>query len=902
MRKKYLSALLFGALLFASAGTFTSCKDYDDDIDNLQNQIDKLATKEDMTAKLSQMETAVSDAKASAQEAKTSAQAAMTKAEEALAKAQAAGDNAAVAKNTEAIATLKKQVEEQAAKVASLEKTLGDIEKLKKDIQDALDSQIADFREEMQKMIKQVEELTGYSLNMLTAISFESDAELDLNYARIASPIRYPEFKADGTVSWKTADSYEFGKGLAGAFTVKTGDVNTVPDAMLVKVDPINAAISNDMLSLVNSEGKNLDAYLDMTVSGFSEQLVVSRAVNNTGLREVTAQLKKDVDFDAFDKMVLPDDEHHEITSTTGCTHDYIAYSLAVTDAEKSRTVSSPFDVTIHVLEEAPAANIKTKSTLSSSAASLEHVDGTSIRDYAWSFDSPFGGNAFPITNGEAFQLKVGSSAGKVMASYVVVDINNNYLTAADKVVINSLSISGVDKVVKTNEHAITISGSVSIPVPLKLVTIDYHGKMDVNVFWVKAGTPALMTAAFVATPTEYVATPTAYACENIQPFTVPANAETYSISFTCGEEAHQDAIHTPSVFTNATNSGFSTLLSADQGDVLELLKADKTTAPTSNDEVAYAKFVGKVNLQMMREDKTYEGVVKFYDQNDTYIGCNTIKLTKKLPTAVPANFSEKTNGINNGVMTIYPTPNGTMGEYQLAKGFNNWTPYYNLVINGITDRTTPLGQYNAGTGNGDASTAIIKSIDPSVINDGKSYKTVITYNYGKILYIPEGHGTVVPDAYTVTWNKDFSTKFGCWPVDSKYEWAKEPTVYYREDQLLGEENKSVIKATSPYNTAMNPFDATVTATNEWGTWAEALNATTPIKLITKNNGQDVENEYFTAAFATNGTGWGIQLNKTATNVVLSADVETRVIVTITDRFGHTHDIEIAKFTMKKSH
>ena len=36
MRKKYLSALLFGALLVTSAGTFTSCKDYDDDINNLQ--------------------------------------------------------------------------------------------------------------------------------------------------------------------------------------------------------------------------------------------------------------------------------------------------------------------------------------------------------------------------------------------------------------------------------------------------------------------------------------------------------------------------------------------------------------------------------------------------------------------------------------------------------------------------------------------------------------------------------------------------------------------------------------------------------------------------------------------------------------------------------------------------
>ena len=39
MRKKYLSALLFGALLVASTGTFTSCKDYDDEINNLQEQI-----------------------------------------------------------------------------------------------------------------------------------------------------------------------------------------------------------------------------------------------------------------------------------------------------------------------------------------------------------------------------------------------------------------------------------------------------------------------------------------------------------------------------------------------------------------------------------------------------------------------------------------------------------------------------------------------------------------------------------------------------------------------------------------------------------------------------------------------------------------------------------------------
>ncbi len=32
MNKKYLSVILFGALMTASTGVFTSCKDYDDDI------------------------------------------------------------------------------------------------------------------------------------------------------------------------------------------------------------------------------------------------------------------------------------------------------------------------------------------------------------------------------------------------------------------------------------------------------------------------------------------------------------------------------------------------------------------------------------------------------------------------------------------------------------------------------------------------------------------------------------------------------------------------------------------------------------------------------------------------------------------------------------------------------
>lgn len=42
MNKKFLSAVLFGALLASTTGTFTSCKDYDDDINGLNERVDAI--------------------------------------------------------------------------------------------------------------------------------------------------------------------------------------------------------------------------------------------------------------------------------------------------------------------------------------------------------------------------------------------------------------------------------------------------------------------------------------------------------------------------------------------------------------------------------------------------------------------------------------------------------------------------------------------------------------------------------------------------------------------------------------------------------------------------------------------------------------------------------------------
>ena len=63
MKRKYLSALLMGTLTVASMSTFTSCKDYDDDISNLQGQIDKLATADELAAKVSELQALISSNK-----------------------------------------------------------------------------------------------------------------------------------------------------------------------------------------------------------------------------------------------------------------------------------------------------------------------------------------------------------------------------------------------------------------------------------------------------------------------------------------------------------------------------------------------------------------------------------------------------------------------------------------------------------------------------------------------------------------------------------------------------------------------------------------------------------------------------------------------------------------------
>ena len=140
MNKKVITAVMLGALV-VSATSLTSCKDYDDDINNLQEQIDKAALKSDVEALKTQLATAQATADAAQKKAEANAtdiaavkDAAKTagetaaKAVEAAAKAQSSADDAAtVAKNAKELAdAASKAAAANADAVAAIKKDLAD--------------------------------------------------------------------------------------------------------------------------------------------------------------------------------------------------------------------------------------------------------------------------------------------------------------------------------------------------------------------------------------------------------------------------------------------------------------------------------------------------------------------------------------------------------------------------------------------------------------------------------------------------------------------------------------------------------------------------------------------------------------------------------------------------------
>ncbi|MGN0050999.1 MAG: hypothetical protein ACI37N_07410 [Prevotella sp.] len=388
MKRKLFSAILFGALLTASTSGLTSCKDYDDDISNLQSQIDKLATADQLSAKVSEMQAAISAAQsaaeakaAAAQTVADAAKAAAADAAAAASKAQSTADAAAAAAaevqkaadkaiaDLEAKAATKDELKAAADAAAAAVKAIEDAHAADKaEIEaaietglDAVKAEIAKTNEELAKLaarldtveeklaaleagegqeeaLKEIQEeveliadaledIIGEYTSMVTEVSLYKSVAKDKNN----------QFALDFVyVAQEKTTTFPAAEGVADDQIVFSADNKnvTTKDSLTIRVSPTNAILNPANISLLNSQGKDLSAYVEVEkVEPYAELL--TKSVEGNGLWNVVFKVKEGVDRAAFAEAVKSG-------------KNSILFAVAVNNTESNdvRRVISSYDVT----------------------------------------------------------------------------------------------------------------------------------------------------------------------------------------------------------------------------------------------------------------------------------------------------------------------------------------------------------------------------------------------------------------------------------------------------------------------------------------------------------------------------------------------------------------------------
>ena len=346
MKRKYLSALLMGTLTVASMSTFTSCKDYDDDISNLQGQIDKLATADQLKQKVEELQALIS-----------SNQTGISSLETKLAEVKATADSKATLDQVKDILAgyaTNKSVTEEANKIvdaaikALQEKDIKDLKALIETAQGTADDALAKAIANKTAIENALKTLgTGFDEKNTVAAAIEAIngqltakntglAGLDGRLSVIEAALKSDESGDKLTNLKLKIDNIENKlKDIIGQYSTMVTDVqlfnfaapnaslsgydnellfiqaaeqkNTFPkdakvagkqltfedgkyyigeDSLIVRVSPVDAELTASNVSLINSQGKELNGIVDVTsVSRYNGLLSTSRANSgNSGL------------------------------------------------------------------------------------------------------------------------------------------------------------------------------------------------------------------------------------------------------------------------------------------------------------------------------------------------------------------------------------------------------------------------------------------------------------------------------------------------------------------------------------------------------------------------------------------------------------------------------------------
>ena len=917
MKRKYLSALLMGVLTLSSVSTFTSCKDYDDDINSLQEQVNKAALSSDVEA----LKTQVNNAATSAQNAATKAEEALTKAganatEIATVKAlatkngtdvakaltdaaNAATDaaNAATAASNAATAATAAQDSANAAltKIAGLDKEL---KKLALNAQSHVTA--TQLNKSLDSLAQVINEATSDSIANLTKIVNGYKGGINALYTAVTEVSLMGSWNSiDGNSIFNGQSNLWFQTGTIGAnYTfgakekddlegehsadpkksyVKGASIN-FPSEFLVRINPVNAKITPDMIKLIDSKGNDLNKLVKVVDVEKYDNLL-TRA-SETGLWTVKVQLQDGVK----PENVAQTAENGQNILYAVAVNNTASQAETVADAA-SRYVVSTYDLTVNGAYNYVGAN-----DLGAVKVKAESKNWKTLDEL-----KPTGSDLVYAANGEDILVSFENVANADRFYVVRDDKHAGESDASELNAWNSYEYNNLNKVVAVengNGKAtlnIKINGQVGDEVQFRIFAVNYDGTLvEQN------GRPFRVYVGAESTTTSVAGNLVA---------TGKQKMETEWLPITGSLKNGGSLPATVQVIVNGVEINAS----------VQYAKDKDGNPAADNSKIKFAKFsVAPGDLTKWADGATATGTIK--DGENVTVNTISVSLTKVMPTAEATkalmNYKWKDNQLNNGVYTayLYPAADAWTTE-NVATGYKDM----NQAINGLNtnfvisfanaalkaengknyyknalDVTATPWKVNVSNAKDDAGVALID-------NETK-HETTISYNYGKI-------SSVKPNEdYTVT-VETVQTVFAC-PLNTAaqtYAWAQVPAVYGTNGQVVtpakdvnvltyGSE-ETVIPNIFKCLVAHNSFDNTVFG----GKLSERYNKYVKIEAKLISNGSKLE-DYYTAT-VTNGV---ITFHKQSAATNPTADVASTLVLTMTDAFGHKNVYKLP-FTVKRA-
>ena len=916
MKRKYLSALLMGVLTLSSVSTFTSCKDYDDDINSLQEQVNKAALSSDVEA----LRTQVNNAATSAQNAATKAEEALTKAganatEIATVKAlatkngtdvakaltdaaNAATDaaNAATAASNAATAATAAQDSANAAltKIAGLDKEL---KKLALNAQSHVTA--TQLNKSLDSLAQVINEATSDSIANLTKIVNGYKGGINALYTAVTEVSLMGSWNSiDGNSIFNGQSNLWFQTGTIGAnYTFGAKEKDDLegehsadpkksyvkgasiyfPSEFLVRINPVNAKITPDMIKLIDSKGNDLNKLVKVVDVEKYDNLL-TRA-SETGLWTVKVQLQDGVK----PENVAQTAENGQNILYAVAVNNTASQAETVADAA-SRYVVSTYDLTVNGAYNYVGAN-----DLGAVKVKAESKNWKTLDEL-----KPTGSDLVYAANGENILVSFENVANADRFYVVRDDKHAGESDASELNAWNSYEYQNLNKVVAVengNGKAtlnIKINGQVGDEVQFRIFAVNYDGTLvEQN------GRPFRVYVGAESTTTSVAGNLVA---------TGKQKMETEWLPITGSLKNGGSLPATVQVIVNGVKINAS----------VQYAKDKDGNPAADNSKIKFAKFsVAPGDLTKWADGATATGTIK--DGENVTVNTINVSLTKVMPTAETTKalmkYSWKDNQLKNDVYTAYLYPANNAWTTAAATGYKDM----NQAINGLNTNfviSIANAELKSENGKNYYKNALNVTATPwkvevnnakddagvALIDNETKHETTIGYNYGKI-------SSVTPnDDYIVKVQK-VQTVFAC-PLNTAaqtYAWAQVPAVYGTNGQVVTHAKdvnvltygSTVTVVNNIFNNliAHNSFDNTVFG----GKLSAVYNKYVHIDAKLISNGSQLE-DYYTAT-VTNGV---ITFHKQSAATNPTADVASTLVLTMTDAFGHENVYKLP-FTVKRA-